>query len=806
MLVACNSSKNPKSNLESVASPLGTEVFQPEWENMAQNYRFPEWFRDGKFGIFIHWGVYSVPAFTNEWYPRNMYQKNSDDSAVYKYHIDKYGPQDKFGYKDFIPMFKAEKFNAEQWAALFKASGAKYVVPVAEHHDGFAMYNSDLNEWNSVKMGPKKDIIGLLKSAVEKEGLVFGLSTHRAENAWFYNGGMQFPSDVQDLSIKLYGGRLKDNEQTEALAREWLERSRELVDKYQPSLVWFDWTVNNPVLMPYFNKFMAYYYNNALDWGKGVVVNTKEGYPNNIQVGDVERGKLGRMRKYPWQTDTSVGKHSWCYVDGEENKTPDQIIHDLIDIVSKNGNLLLNIGPRADGTITEEQTAVLLAIGEWLKVNGEAIYGTRCWIKSGEGEVKSTAGSFTDNEATIYTAKDMRFTSKGNDLYVIVLNGDAPEIMVTSLDRNTIADARLLNVELLGSAEKISWQQNPDGLKLIFPKDKPDECAYSFKLSFDKPVGAHLPSEMIDVPLKHGDNTLPGLRKLMDIYLRDPSICMGPDSTWYLTGTINPPEGIKVWRSYDLVKWESLGVVWKPGASPWHKPYLKQGIPLWAPEIHYINNTFWITYSMPGWNANDPESFDPKNSGCGLLKSTTGKPEGPYLDVQPDKRMGDEIDASLFQDDDGSVYFLWHSGKIAKMKPDMSGLAEPYHWLKLTVGDPDPSHHSSLCPLIFGKDSFDHIGYEGMFMFKTNGLYYLCGSDHGEGGRYSCYIATSGNIYGPYSERYEALPYCGHSVFFQDGKKQWWSTFFGSDPGAPWQEQPGILPVTINSNGIVSTN
>jgi beta-xylosidase len=208
---------------------------------------------------------------------------------------------------------------------------------------------------------------------------------------------------------------------------------------------------------------------------------------------------------------------------------------------------------------------------------------------------------------------------------------------------------------------------------------------------------------------------------------------------------------------------------------------------------------------MPGWNANDSESFDPKNSGCGLLKSTTGKPEGPYLDVQPDKRMGDEIDASLFQDDDGSVYFLWHSGKIARMKPDMSGLAEPYHWLKLTVSDPDPGHHSSLCPLIFGKDSFDHIGYEGMFMFKTNGLYYLCGSDHGEGGRYSCYIATSGNIYGPYSERYEALPYCGHSVFFRDGKKQWWSTFFGSDPGAPWQEQPGILPVTINSNGIVST-
>ncbi len=506
MLVACNSSTHPKYNLESVASPRGTKVFQPDWENIAQHYKFPDWFSDGKFGIFIHWGVYAVPAFSNEWYPRNMYQKNSDNPAVYNYHLEKYGPQDKFGYKDFIPMFRAEKFNADKWAQLFKAAGARYVVPVAEHHDGFAMYNSDLNAWNSVKMGPGKDIIGLLKSAIEKEGLVFGLSFHRAENAWFYNGGMQFPSDVQDMSIKLYGGRLKDNEQTESLAREWLAHSRELVDKYQPQLVWFDWTVNNPVLMPYFNKFMAYYYNNALDWGKGVVVNTKEGYPNNIQVGDVERGKLGQMRKYPWQTDTSVGKHSWCYIDGEENKTPDQIIHDLIDIVSKNGNLLLNIGPRADGTITEEQTAVLLAIGEWLKINGDAIYSTRCWIKSGEGEAKGTTGSFTDNEATEYTSKDMRFTSKGNDLYVIVLNGDSQEFMVTSLNTNTIADAKLLNVKLLGSSEKISWKETSNGLKIIFPKDKPDECAYSFKLSFDKPVGAHLPSEMIDIPLKHGND------------------------------------------------------------------------------------------------------------------------------------------------------------------------------------------------------------------------------------------------------------------------------------------------------------
>ena len=328
------------------------------------------------------------------------------------------------------------------------------------------------------------------------------------------------------------------------------------------------------------------------------------------------------------------------------------------------------------------------------------------------------------------------------------------------------------------------------------PKSNPESVA--------SPGGTEVVRPNTGVSLKHGDTALPGLRKLMNIYLRDPSICSGPNGTWYLIGTVNPPEGIKVWKSNDLVKWDSLGMVWKPGASAWHKPYIKQGRPLWAPEIHYINGTFWITYSMPGWSATDPKIFDAKNSGSGLLKSISGKAEGPYQDVQPGKRMGDEIDASLFQDDDGSVYFLWHSGKIAKMKPDMSGLAEPYHWLKLTVADPDPRHHSGLCPLIFGKDSYDHIGYEGMFIFKTNGLYYLCGSDYGEGGRYSCYIATSENIYGPYNERYEALPYCGHSVFFQDGKKQWWSTFFGSDPGAPWQEQPGIVPVTIHATGIVS--
>lgn len=287
-----------------------------------------------------------------------------------------------------------------------------------------------------------------------------------------------------------------------------------------------------------------------------------------------------------------------------------------------------------------------------------------------------------------------------------------------------------------------------------------------------------------------------GLRKLMDEPLRDPAICRADDGYYYLTGTSEPfwsdnqATGIRVWRSPDLHAWQPLGTVWRCGNSPWHKPYLEAGKPLWAPEIHYFEDTFWLTYSMPGWDNTA------KTSGCGLLRSISGRAEGPYEDMHPDARLGDEIDASLFQDSDGTLYFLWHCGKIAPLTADRRNLAEPARCITTTTTDPDPDHHSDLCNGIFGPNSFNHIGFEGAFLFKRDGTYYMCCSE-GYDGRYSCMVATSAHIYGPYPARREAIPYGGHNTIFRDANGHWWSTYFGE----PWYERPAVVPVSFDPNG-----
>ncbi len=462
---------------------IGQERYQATWESLKK-YQTPDWFRDAKFGIFIHWGVYSVPAFGSEWYPREMYQQGSKE---YAHHIEKYGSQKKFGYKDFIPFFKGEKFDAAQWVDLFKRAGARYVVPVAEHHDGFCMYKTALTRWNAVNMGPHRDVLGELAAEIRRQGLVFGLSSHRIEHWFFMNGGRRFESDVIDpANADLYGPAREQNETlSPEYMNDWLLRSTELVDNYKPQLFWFDWWIEQPALEPYRKSFASYYYNKGVEWNKGVVLNYKNtSYADETAVLDLERGKLAGIRQMPWQTDDAIGNQSWGYAEGNTFKSAQYIITNLIDIVSKNGNLLLNIGPRSDGTITEEETQTLLTTGKWLAVNGEAIYATRPWKIFGEGVTESASGSYHDQKKP-FTPQDIRFTTKSDTLYAIALGKPVTNTSIKALGLQA-GNGSIASIELVGSHEKVAWTQQDPALIIRLSKDYPTDNAVVYRIHFKK--------------------------------------------------------------------------------------------------------------------------------------------------------------------------------------------------------------------------------------------------------------------------------------------------------------------------------
>ena len=474
--------------------------FKPDWPSITNNFRTPDWYRDAKFGLFIHWGAYAVPAFGSEWYPRNMYVAGSDE---FKHHVATYGPQSKFGYKDFIPMFKAEKFDANAWAKLFKEAGVKYVVPVAEHHDGFPMYASDMTEWCAAKRGPQRDLIGEQAKAYRKAGIVFGASSHRAEHWFFFDNGMYFDSDVRDTNNAALYGPAVNKRTAEAQAEppdkafldDWLLRSCEIVDKYRPQIVYFDWWICQPVFQPYLKSFAAYYYNRGVEWKKQVAINFKEwegiSFPQGAGVFDMERGQAAEIQPEFWQTCTSVSKNSWGYITNHIYKDTGEIVDDLVDIVSKNGTMLVNIGPKADGTIPEHEQQMLREIGAWLRINGEAIYGTRPWKKFGEGPTQIAAGSFSDKSKPRFTAEDFRFTTKGETLYAIALAwAEDGKFLIESLSHSSsgclLFGAEVKRVELLGYKGKVIWKQTVKGLEVALPGKAPCDFAATLKISGPK--------------------------------------------------------------------------------------------------------------------------------------------------------------------------------------------------------------------------------------------------------------------------------------------------------------------------------
>ncbi len=476
--------------LQKIEEVIAKGPYRADWNSLSA-YRVPEWYKNAKFGIFIHWGIYSVPAFGNEWYSRNMYIQGSPE---FEHHRKTYGEQKDFGYKDFIPMFRAEKFDPKEWAELFKKAGAQYVVPVAEHHDGFQMYDSEISKWNAANMGPKRNVLGELSAEFNRQGMVNGASTHRIEHWFFMGHGKEFESDITDAEQEgdFYWPAMPERDHYDLFSEpaptvdfleDWMIRTCELIDRYRIKVLYFDWWIQHQSAKPYLQKIAAYYYNRAAEWGEEVVICYKhDAFMFGTALVDIERGQFAQIQPFYWQTDTAIAKNSWCYTENNDFKKAKDILCDLVDIVSKNGNLLLNVGPKADGTISDEDRAVLLEIGDWMEKNGEAVYGTRPWRIAAEGPTEVAEGQFTDGKDKVFTAEDFRFTVKGDSLYAICLH--YPEDGKVTIKALGEQDASHLpkfhgiikSVEVLGFEEQPDWKRDGEGLHIetkAVSSDKP---------------------------------------------------------------------------------------------------------------------------------------------------------------------------------------------------------------------------------------------------------------------------------------------------------------------------------------------
>ena len=484
--------------------------FKPTDESFKQ-YRYPEWFRDAKFGIWAHWGPQAVPR-QGDWYAKKMYMNQSWDWSKnafsdkpdedYTYHVTHFGHPSTFGYKDIIPLWKAERWDPEKLMALYKKVGAKYFVSMGTHHDDFFLWASKIHRWNAAQMGPKKDVVGLWQKAAQKEGLRFGVSEHLgASYTWFQSArgadktgpmaGVPYDGNDEQYADLYHKKAAPDDKgwltNDPENQKEWLAEITELIDMYHPDLLYSDSG------MPFGDigrTMIAHFYNSDMtkNSGKLEAIYTCKQPSKGMWVQDVERGALDSISPFPWQTDTSIG--DWFYRTGQKYMTGTEVIQMLVDIVSKNGNLLLNVVQTPEGDLEPDVLAILDVIAKWTPANGEGIYGTRPWKIYGEGPSmkKHEKGAFGGvKDVRPYEATDIRFTTKGDTLYAFCMGKPSGEIKITSLGKNSKLNTKTITlVKMLGNDEKLNWKQEGDALIIQKPAKLPDWQVIALKVEFKK--------------------------------------------------------------------------------------------------------------------------------------------------------------------------------------------------------------------------------------------------------------------------------------------------------------------------------
>ena len=490
----------------------GDGPFKPTWDSLLE-YEAPDWYRDAKFGIWAHWTPQCVPE-AGDWYARNMYVEGQ---RQYKYHLDHYGPASRFGYKELCAQWTLLNWDPDELIARYKKAGARIFVALANHHCNFDAWDSKHHPWNSTAIGPHRDVVGAWAAAARKQGMRFGVTVHQARNWWWFQtshgadksgslAGVPYDGALTEAQGKgqwwqgldpqrLYGVKHPGDALPDvSYVKNFYDRTRDLIDQHNPDLLYFD-----DSLLPLGWGGMnigAYLYNNSLKKNGGkmeAVLNVKD-VPDRLVkavVADYERGLTADIMKYPWQSETCIG--AWHYLrflyekPGEYGGylNPRDVIHWLIDTVSKNGTFILNVPGRPDGTIDSKEVAVLDGITSWMEVNGEAIYETRPWKISGEGPNMVKAGSFQGESVNKLGEKDIRFTrNKANTVvYAIVLGWPSEPIAVHSLGLSaTTSPGKIARVELVGTDVRLDWTQQPDALQVQLPKSYRPKVDYAAAL------------------------------------------------------------------------------------------------------------------------------------------------------------------------------------------------------------------------------------------------------------------------------------------------------------------------------------